>query len=435
MSNLTPAPRLLASAGSKVRLRLVLPCALLFLLSSIDRANVSFGALEMNKALGLTAAQYGLGAGIFFVGYLVAQVPSVLLLEKIGVRRWILTIMLLWGVAATSLAAIHSRDAFYTLRVILGIAEAGLAPGMMLYLSRWSGDQGRASIIAIPLMAIPMSLVVGGPLSGALLQMHNPLAIDGWRWMFLVEGLPAILLAFVAAWYLPDKPADARWLDAAERDCIADAASDRSTDGPAGRGWAVVRNPLLWLCTALWFCLLAGNYGVIFWLPQVVRGLSGLSPLEIGVVVALPWLANVAGIYLTSRHSDRAEERYLHMAIPSFVSAAAMVGAFLAGATILGLILLVILGAGLGCALAPYWAIPFRLLKPSERAIGISVVNVLASASGLIVPIVFGKLNEATGSFAVPAFALASLVTVGGILALVARVADPLKAAGGAARE
>jgi len=416
--------RIAASAAAKVRARLVWPCALLLLLSSIDRANVSFGALEMNKALGLSAAEYGLGAGIFFIGYLAAQLPSVLLLERWGIKRWVLASALAWGLAATAMAFVTNRDQFYALRVMLGIAEAGLAPGVMLYLSRWSGDAGRASIVAIPLAAIPVSLVIGGPLSGLLLQMHNPLAIEGWRWMFLAEGLPAIALAILAAWYLPLAPADAAWLNPAERDWVTQAAASPAPANRTDGRWGVVRNPFAWLCAGLWFCLLAGNYGVIFWLPQVVRGIAGVGPLEVGLIIALPWIANAAGIYLASRHSDRSNERYLHIAIPCFVSAAALVGAFLVGGTALGLVLLVVLGGGLGCALAPYWAIPFRLLSPPERAIGISLINLLGSASGLVVPAAFGALRQSTGSFAVPAFALAAVVALAGLLALIARAFD-----------
>lgn len=419
-----------ATLAAKVRLRLVLPCALLLLLSTIDRTNVSFAAAMMNHSLGMNDAQYGVGAGIFFIGYILGQIPSILILQRIGFRRWVAGIGILWGVCAAGMAFLHSIPSFYTLRILLGFAEAGLAPGIMLYLSRWSDDRGRAFLIAIPLAAVPVSVAIAGPLSGLLLQMVNPLAIEGWRWMFLVEGLPTIVLALVALVYFPDKSGQAAWLSDGERAFVdaIDTEQGRSKPGSGARR-GIFTNPRVWLCAALWFCLMAGNYGVIFWLPQMVRALVDLTPLEIGAVVALPWIANVLGILTVSRRSDRTGERFLHIALPSFVSALALLGAFACGATMLGFILLVVLGASLGCALGPYWAIPFRLLPLASRPLGTAVINVVGGLAGLAIPALFGIMRQATGSFLAPTILLVTIVALGGVVALLARRVDSIQRA------
>jgi MFS transporter, ACS family, tartrate transporter len=408
--------------GRRVQWRLVLPLALFFLVGSLDRANVAFASLEMNAAIGLTSAQYGFGAGILFVGYVALKYPSVMLFEAIGLRKWLAVITLAWGITATAMSLVENPLSFYLFRFVIGTAEGGLASGVMLYLSHWAGPRYRASILALPMAAIPVSQVIGAPLSGWLIEAPNPLGWEGWRWMFLVEGFPAILLAVFALLYFPDRPREARWLSAEEKDWI-EANVTGSTPPPKGDSsrWDALRSPVTWTCAGIWFCGLAGNYGVMFWLPQTIRSLSGLGPTEIGVVVALPWLANAAGIFVNARHSDRTQERFLHLAIPFAVASLSLLVAYLAGGGLLGLAALLVAGFCLGACVGPFWAVPTSLLKPSMLAVAIVATAMVGSFAGLIVPTAMGLLRDATGGFAAPTFLLCAVLLAGAGFALVAR--------------
>jgi ACS family tartrate transporter-like MFS transporter len=273
--------RIEADIGRKVIWRLVLPCGLFTLMGSIDRTNVGFAALQMNADLGLSATQYGLGAGILFVGYVFAKYPSVLLYEAIGFRRWLAIITFAWGLAACSLAAIGNQLELYVLRVLIGFAEGGLSSGLMLYLAHWAPERWRATILALPIMSINIAQVIGAPVSGLLLDMENPLGMAGWRFMFLIEALPALLLAVFAWFYFPDRPDRARWLsDEEKRWLTANVHAEvRKTEDRTGR-WDALKSPSGWLCAGIWFCILASNYGIMFWLPTIVKGMTGLTATQ-----------------------------------------------------------------------------------------------------------------------------------------------------------
>jgi len=406
----------------KVLWRLVLPLALVGVVGSIDRANVGFAALQMNTALGLSAAEYGFGAGVLFVGFLVSKLPSVLLFERIGMRRWLAIISLGWGIGATAMAFIDSALHFYLLRFAIGMAEGGLSSGIMLYLANWASQRQLAAVLALPMISVPVAQVIGGPVSGLLLDSANPLGWEGWRWMFLVEGMPAVLIGLWALFHFPDHPGEARWLTGAERDWIAANANPRkSGSGNAPGRWSALADPLTWLCGTIWLCALAGNYGVIFWLPQVITSMAGLTPTQTGFVVALPWIANAAGILVNARLSDRAGERFLHLAVPFAGAGLALVVAYLAGGGLLGLAALIAAGFCLGAVTSPFWTIPASLLAPEARAIGFVTINVLGSFAGLTVPGVMGLLRDATGTFAASTYFLAAILLVGAGMALLTR--------------
>ena len=410
--------------GKKVRLRLVLPCALFILISSIDRANVSFASLTMNQALGFSAKAYGLGAGLFFTGYLLSQYPSVALFRRIGMARWLAAISMTWGVAAASLAFVSSIGEFYALRIVIGLAEGGLSSGIMLYLARWAAEEDRATILALPVGAVPLSLIIGAPLSGLLMDAANPLGMEGWRWMFLVEGLPAIAMSVFALLYFPERIPDARWLDADEKTWLAARVPAETASGTsAGRSdfKGTLTSPAMWLCSLIWFGVLAGNYGIIFWLPQAIAGMKSLTPSEVGLIVAMPWTATLVTLYLVARSSDRSGERFIHLAVPAAVAGLAILGAASLGASPLAVVLLVIAGAGLGGALAPVWAIPISLLPPQQRAPGVVVINVIGSTAGLVVPALMGVIREASGSFILPTLLLTGLLLLAAIGAFGAR--------------
>ncbi|MCY1673016.1 MFS transporter [Novosphingobium sp. SL115] len=412
------------SVGAKVIRRLVIPAALYILIGAIDRTNVGFAALEMNRALGLSGTQYGFGAGVLFVGYMIAKYPSVLLYEAVGLRRWLAAITAAWGLCSCMMAFISNEWQLYGLRVLIGFSEGGLSSGLMLYLSLWAPERFRASILAIPITSISVAQVIGAPISGVLLDLDQPLGMESWRFMFLIEALPALALAAFAWAYFPDRPADARWLTADERAWIAanvkGAAKPAATDDP-GERWAVLRSPIGWMCAAIWFCILASNYGIMFWLPQVVKSLSGLSSTATGLIVALPWAASGIGLILNARHSDRTGERYLHVAIPALLGGIGLLLANLFGAGLPGLIALVIGGACTGCTVAAFWAIPTRLLSPGSLAMGIVAINMTGSLAGATVPPLMGLLKEASGSFLPPTLLLFGIAVLCAALTLLAR--------------
>ena len=404
----------------KIRLRLVLPTILFMLMSSLDRVNVSFAALQMNEELGLGPAEYGFGAGILFAGFLAGQYPSVLLLQRIGMRRWLCGLALVWGVAAGSMAFVTQAWEFYVMRVILGLAEGGLAPGIVLYLSQFATDRERASTFALPMIAIPVSIVIGGPLSGWLMEMDPPLGFSGWRWMFIAESVPTLLLGIAALFYFPNRPDEASWLDADEKAWLSRNAANRAETRRAN-DWSVLRRPMVWASALVWFCLLSGSYGIMFWLPQMVKQMSTLTPFEIGLVTAAPWAANAVGVYLNSSHSDRTGERFFHIAVPATGAALAIVGASLAGASTVGLLLLTLGGFCLGAAQGAFWALPTRIFTPATFAVGAVAINIAGSSGGAIVPQVVGFARQATGSFQAPTMVIAAILLLAAVVVMVIR--------------
>lgn len=417
-----------ASLAAKVQWRLGLPAILFMLLSSLDRAAVSFAAHEMNADLGFTPAQYGLGAGILFVGFLAGQYPSVLLYQRVGMRRWIAGCAALWGLAAAAMAFMQSTTEFYALRIVLGVAEGGLAPGIVLYLSQFASHRQRASTFALPMLAIPASIVVGGPLAGALMEAGNPFDLPGWRWMLLAVSLPTLALAGVALAYFPDRPDEARWLTTEERSWLATHAVVRQRET---NDWSALRQPIVWLASLLWFLLLSSSYGLIFWLPQVVRSLTDFGPLALGFVGALPWVGVAAGMYWNSRHSDRTDERFWHTAAPAILAAIALLAAWLLGPGPAAAIALFVMGLGLGGAQGTFWALPTRLLGPAAMAVGVVAVNIAGSAGGLVMPHAMGLMREATGGYAGPTMLVVGVLAASALLVAALRLVGS-KTAGGA---
>lgn len=410
--------------GRKVMRRLVIPCILFTLMGSIDRTNVGFAALQMNADLGLSATAYGFGAGVLFVGYVLAKYPSVLLYETIGFRRWLGTITFSWGIAACALSLIQTQGQLYLLRVAIGFAEGGLSSGIMLYLGHWAPERWRATIFAVPIMSINVAQVIGAPVSGLLLDMQNPLGMAGWRFMFLAEALPAVALAFFAWFYFPDRPTDAHWLSDAERQWLKDNvhAEVRKETGSDRTGrWDAWKTTSGWLCSLIWFCILASNYGVMFWLPTIVKGMSGLTATETGLIVAMPNAAAAIGLLINARHSDKTGERFLHIAIPGLVGGFGLLGAYALGPSLPGLAMLILGGACTGCTVAAFWAIPTRILKPESMAMGVVMINMLGSFAGAVIPPAMGALRQSTGSFLPPTLLITAVACTLAILCLITR--------------
>ena len=399
----------------KVMSRLALPTILFMLLSSLDRVNISFAALQMNTELGFTPSQYGFGASILFLGFLAGQYPSVLLLQRIGMHRWMALCAIVWACCAAGIAFVRVPGQFYVLRVLLGFAEGGLAPGIVLYLSQFATERERATTFALPMLAIPLSIVVGGPLSGWLMGLGAPLGLSSWRWMLIAEALPTIAFGVCAWFYFPDQPDDVHWLTSEERRWLERNAANRVQRG-TNNDWRILRHPMVWSASLLWFCLLSGAYGIMFWLPQTVRQLSGLSSFQIGLVTALPWAGAMIGTYYNSAHSDRTGERFFHISIPALISAAAMVCAWISGPGLSGLALLFIAGATLGAAQGAFWALPTSLLNPSTFAVAAVAINIAGSSGGLVIPYVLGLVRERNGSFAAPTLLIAGILVFAALL-------------------
>jgi len=403
------------SISRKVLWRLAVPTIVFMLLSSLDRVNISFAALQMNHDLGFTPSQYGFGAGILFLGFLAGQYPSVLLLQRIGMHRWLPACAVCWACCAAGIALIHQPLQFYALRVVLGFAEAGLAPGIVLYLSQFATERERATTFALPMLAIPLSIVIGSPLSGWLMSMSPPLGLAAWRWMLIAEALPTIVLGIFAWFYFPDRPDEVRWLSNDERWWLRRNAANPA-DADQRNDWRVLRQPMVWAAALLWFCLLSGAYGIMFWLPQMIKQLSRLGPLQIGFANALPWVGAMIGTYLNSAHSDRSGERFLHISVPAVVSALAILAAWGLGAGIPGLCMIFVAGLGLGAAQGAFWALPTSLMTPQTFAVAAVAINIAGSSGGLIVPHLVGYARERTGSFAVPTLLIAGILIFAAIL-------------------
>jgi ACS family tartrate transporter-like MFS transporter len=384
----------------KLTWRLVSFLFLLYIVAYLDRINVGFAALQMRQQLSLTDAVYGLGAGMFFAGYFFFQVPSNLALQRVGARRWIALLMMLWGVISASMIMVRGPRSFYLLRFLLGAAEAGFFPGVILYLKNWFPAKARARTVARFMTAGPLSGVLGGPLSGALLGLHLSGRLAGWQWMFLLEGIPAVALGGLALKYLVDRPEDARWLLPQERVWLVETLrQERSVVAREGGAFAALRSGRIWMLAMVYFGVNTVSYGVSLWLPTLIRSLSGVSNFAIGVLSAIPYVAAAIAMVAVGLHSDHTGERRWHTAVPAFAGALALTGA--AYSTSVGPAIFAISVAVLGVfsMAGPFWAMPTSLLSGTAAAAGIAFINSVGNLGGFVGPYVIGVVRTSTGQF------------------------------------
>ena len=415
---------------AKVTRRLIPFLLLCYVVAWLDRVNVGFAALQMNEDLGFSAAVYGFGAGVFFAGYALCEIPSNLIQAKVGARRWIARIMVTWGIISVAMMFVRDTASFYTLRFLLGVAEAGFLPGIIYYLSDWYPAAQRAKAVGWFMAAIPLSIVIGGPLAGLLLELDGIGGLRGWQWLFLVEGLPAIVLGFVVLAYLTDRPQDAHWLSAEEKEWLGARIREEQTQAREKHGVSVLQamvHPTVWKLALIMFTCQTGSYGLSLWMPQIVKQLSGLGNLEVGLITALPYLAAALGMVLIGASSDRSGERFRHIAIPCAVAAAGFVACAFISSPVPALIALTVAAVGDLGSRGPFWALPGRFLAGSASAGGIALINTIGSLGGFVGPYGVGIVKSTTGSFAGGLILLAFLLLLGALGALRLRNSPLLK--------
>jgi ACS family tartrate transporter-like MFS transporter len=403
---------------AKMARRLLPFVMLLYVVNYIDRVNVGFAALTMNRDLGLSPAVFGFGASIFFVGYMIFQVPANLMLEKLGARRWMFIILAVWGLLSAANAFMQGPLSYYALRLLLGIAEAGFFPGMLLYMTYWFPHSWRSRFVGIFMAAIPLSNIIGGPLSTSILGMDGILGLHGWQWMFILEGLPATALAFLSLKLLPDRPASATFLTEEEkRIVIARLRKDEGTSEHRAF-WPALRDPRV---IALGLVLLGnqiGLYGVQLWLPQIVKDM-GFTNFATGFVVALCFIASMVVMILWARHSDTTGERIWHVAIPLLLGAFGLMFAALVQSDMLVLLSLAVALVGTLAYNGPFFSLPSTFLAGTAAAGGIGFVNTIGSLGRFIGPYGVGVLKESSGGYSSAMAAMGAAMMVSGLIVLV----------------
>jgi MFS transporter, ACS family, tartrate transporter len=391
----------------------------LYVIAYLDRINVGFAALQMNRQLGLSEAVFGFGAGIFFIGYFVLEIPSNLVLQRLGARIWISRIIISWGVAAIAMMFTRGARSFYLLRFLLGAAEAGFFPGLVFYLTQWFPSHERARAISLFMTATQIAGVVGGPLSGVLLAMNGMGHLAGWQWLFLAEGIPAVIMGAAAAGYLPDSPEHAPWLNSHERSLLrARLALERERRRSNHTLYAALSNGNVWLLALLYFAIVFGHYGIALWLPQILKGFGGISDVRVGMLSALPFLIAAFVMVAVAKHSDANEERRWHLAISGFAGAIALAASAASRRPWVSLLTISIAAAGVSSTAGPFWTLPAGFLDSTAAAGGIALINSTGNLAGFVGPSLVGLIREATGSFAGGLLAMALALTMAGVIAV-----------------
>jgi ACS family tartrate transporter-like MFS transporter len=386
----------------------------------LDRVNVGFAALTMNQSLGLSAEIFGIGSGIFFLGYFLFEIPSNLILSKVGARRWIARILITWGVISGATAFVTGAWSFLAIRFVLGLAEAGFYPGIILYLTWWFPSYYRSRIIGIFMTAIPISIVSGSLISSQILRLGAWGGLNGWQWLFILEALPALVLGFVIMKYLTDTPEDAHWLEPARREWLINRLAAERTAKEDVHNYSLaetVRHPRVWLLTLVYFGQNVSGYGLVIFLPQIVNRFGVGVGLN-GLISALPYAAAAVAMVLWGLHSDRTHERRLHTAAAcalNFVSLAACV--FLHN-PILMMVAIILSQMGQSAIAPPFWALPTAMLSGTAAAGGIALINAVGNLGGFLGPYLMGAIKDATGSFSIGLLTIATGTLVATVVLL-----------------
>lgn len=375
--------------------RLIPVMALMYVVSFLDRSNVAIAALTMNRDLGFTPEIYGFGAGIFFWGYFLFEIPSNLMLAKAGARVWMCRIMVTWGITSMATAFVTGPTSFYGVRFLLGAAEAGLYPGMILYMTYWFPQATRGRFIALFLAAVPAASVIGAPLSGWMLGFNG--ALKGWQWMFLLEGAPSVLLGIALLWILPDRPATASWLNAREKEIVQERLA-AEPPGELHSFWEMLADRRIWIFIIPDFSIVIGLYGLGLWMPQIIKEM-GFSNFETGFLVALPYFLAMVAMVLVGISSDRSGERVFHVAGSALIAALGLLGAALLHGPVALMACFCLASIGIYAALAVFWTLPTSILRGMAVAGGLALLNSFSNLGGYFGPDLMGRLKQITGNY------------------------------------
>ncbi|MGB7787506.1 MFS transporter [Methanoregula sp.] len=399
----------------KVSRRLLPFLFILYVVAFLDRVNFGYAALDMNSALGISAELFGLLSGIFFIGYLLFEVPANMILQRIGARVWISRIILSWGIVVIITAAATSASELFVFRFLLGVAEAGFFPGIILYITCWFRREDLARTVALFMTALAVSNIIGAPVSTWILDNIHWFGIAGWRWLFVLEGLPALVLGVVTWFWLTNRPEEAAWLEPEERDWLSrEIQNEAALQEEKHLGFrTVIRDPRVWHLGIVYCLMTIGLYGLGFWMPRIIRSLNpSFSNVEIGLVMMVPFIVALLAMLVWSTHSDRTGERIWHTGLPPFIGGIALVIAGLARDPLTAFLMLVIATAGIYCFFGPFWTIPAMFLADAGASVGFAVINSIGNLGGFVGPSLFGVVAQVSGSVS------ASLVAIGGCLIL-----------------
>jgi MFS transporter, ACS family, tartrate transporter len=409
-----------SALSSRLFWRLVPLLAFLVMLNYLDRSNLGFAALQMNGELGFTPAVYGTGASIFFIAYVLSQIPANLMTHRFGPRRMIAWIMVAWGLVAASMAFISDPTSFYTLRCLLAVTEAGMVPGATLYISQWFPQRDRGRAIGTLYAATALAIVIGGPLSGALLELPPWFGIRPWQWMFIIEALPTIVLAFFVGRFLTDRPDNATWLEPQQRaDLVATLAQERANVGSLNvtGGYEVLRNWRVWGLLTVYFCIGAQFLTMVLWLPQIIRHLQNLRPFEIGLLTAIPYLLSMILMYVVGWHSDRTKVRSPYIIVGLLLAAIGCAGsAYLTANPVWSFVALVIGVCGFNPLVGPFWSFATGFLQGRAAAVGIALLSAGSAVGGFAATYLLGVLRQQFGNFEAGLYFMAGIALVGAIL-------------------
>ena len=426
------------SLYSKITWRLIPLLFICYIIAYIDRINIGFVKLQLQGVLGVDervfGSVYGLGAGLFFIGYFLFEVPSNLILQRVGARIWIARIMIVWGIISPLMMFIHSPAGFYLARFFLGVAEAGFYPGVILYLTYWFPDKERAHTIALFATGTVIAGIVGSPLSGFILELHGLGGLEGWQWLFILEGIPAVILGLVVIFVLPDRPGNARWLSPSEKAWIQIRLDEDmlKSKGPAHlRLSEVFMSGRIWALCFIYFLLTVGIYGYEMWLPSIIKEFSGLSYSIVGLINAIPYLIAIVVMLIIGYHSDKTGERRWHVAAAAFAAAAGFCFSAFLQNPFMAMLALVIALVGLKSAMGPFWALSSTFLSGTAAAGGIALINSVGNLGGFVGPTLVGVITDRTGNIRISLWILGGALLLMGILTLTIRqtnLKDRLKA-------
>lgn len=394
-----------------------------YFVANLDKTNISIAALQMNADLGLSASMYGLGVGMFYISYILFEIPSNVIMTKVGARRWIARIMITWGIVSTGMAFVHSANQLYVMRFLLGMAEAGFAPGIIYYISCWFPKSNRARAMSFFYMGSVAASIIGLPVSGAILNMHGIAEIAGWRWLFALEGIPALVLGVLVLWRMPDTPDHAPWLNPEQKSWLKQRLQQDNVGVEIGKNhawWSALKDKTVLLLSLVWFLQAFGSIGITLFMPLIIKSMAAeQSNFVISLLSAVPFVMACLFMYLNGRHSDKTNERSWHMGLPLIFSGLALAVAIYSGNLLVSYLLLV-LTVGFNFALTPiFWAVTTEKLAGVAAAASIAFINTVANFVGLGLPPILGKIKDMTNSYHYGLLIVAVALILGGVIGII----------------